>query len=72
MIGVIYRNTPYLIQNEHSGTAVQFLDFLINMLGFAMPFPVCFYEGVSAFGTAFLGFFPPVIATLTAVFYSCW
>lgn len=72
VIGVIYRNTPYLIQIESTGSTLLFLDFLINMLGFAMPFPVCFYEGVSAFHTAFLGFIPPIIATLTAILYSCW
>ena len=70
VIGVIYRNTPYIIQNESYGASVIFLDFVINMLGFAMPFPVCFYKNVSAFATAFLGFFPPIIAALTAIVYS--
>ena len=71
MIGVIYRNTPYLIQSEDTKAAAVF-DFILNMLGFAMPIPFCFYENVSAFGAAFLGFFPPLIGTLTAISYSCW
>ena len=46
-----------------------FFDFV---LGFSLPFPVCLWEGIPAWGMAFLGFIPPLIATVTAVLYVLW
>ena len=60
----------YFSHNAHMQFA--FFDFLINMLGFAMPIPVCLWENLPALGVAFLGFIPPVIATVTAIFYVIW
>ena len=68
---MIYRSTPYLFDSS-SGTLGQFFDFLVNMLGFAMPFPVCLYEELPVVAVAFLGYIPPLLATITAVAYGLW
>ena len=57
---------------SHTHTQYKFFDFLINMLGISLPFPICFLEGVPALSVAFLGFIPPLIALVTASIYACW
>ena len=46
----------------------QFLDFLVNMFGISLPFPVCF-SGVSGAGLAWLGMVPPFLALATAIIF---
>ena len=58
--------------HTHIHIQYAFFDFLINMLGFSLPFSVCLWENLPAAGVAVLGFVPPVIATITAIFYIFW
>lgn len=71
VIGVIYRSTPYLL-NGTSGSLRSFFDFLVNMFGFAMPFPVCIHEDLPVVVVALLGYIPPLLATITAIAYAVW
>lgn len=73
MVGVIYRSTPYLIdQTRTKNTALEFYDFLINALGFPMPFKVCLHQDAPIVVVALLGYIPPALAILTAVIYGFW
>ena len=98
VIGLIYRNAPYLIGQNNWVTVYvihiitityvhimqysnynnisaffslqyTFFDFIINLLGFSLPFQVCPAENVPAFGIALLGFVPPLLATSVAFIY---
>ena len=72
VIGVVYRNTPYLLRTEENEIGYMFFDFLINFLGFAMPFPICLSQSVPAFAIGLLGYIPPIIALVTAFTYTFW
>lgn len=69
VVGVIYRSTPYLNEREYSN---QFFDFLVNLFGFSMPFPLCFHDRLPVTVVALLGYVPPAMAILTAVAYGFW
>lgn len=71
VVGVIYRSNPNLFGST-SGSLPTFFDFLVNMLGFVMPFPVCFHREVPVVLVALIGFVPPLLATVTAVAYGIW
>lgn len=71
MVGVIYRSTPYL-SDSVGGSRILFFDFLVNFLGFAMPFPVCLHQNLPVEVVAFLGYIPPLLALTTAVLYIIW
>ncbi len=63
---MIYRSTPFLTNSS------MFFDILINLFGFAMPFPICIHEKLPVVAMAFLGYIPPALAMITAIFYSLW
>lgn len=65
---MIYRSTPYLL----TSSASSFFDFLVNVFGFAMPFPVCLHEDLPVVVVALLGYVPPLLATVTAIAYAVW
>ena len=71
VIGVIYRSTPYLLTST-TGSFRGFFDFLVNVFGFAMPFPVCLHEDLPVVVVALLGYVPPLLATVTAIAYAVW
>ncbi len=74
VIGVVYRNTPYLLQENTDSTTVRFFDFFLNSFGFAMPFPICLWPDnrVPTYGMAFIGYIPPFLVLSTAGIYICW
>jgi hypothetical protein len=71
VIGVIYRSTPYLLETA-TGSVRSFFDFLVNVFGFAMPFPVCLHENLPVVVVALLGYIPPLLAIITAIAYAVW
>ena len=71
VIGVIYRSTPYL-SDSTTGVSGRFFDFLVNVFGFAMPFPVCLHENLPVVVVALLGYIPPLLAISTAIAYAVW
>ncbi|CAI8022052.1 hypothetical protein GBAR_LOCUS12976 [Geodia barretti] len=62
VIGLIYRNAPYLVGQNDSNA-------LFDTLGFSLPFQLCPAENIPAFGIALLGFVPPLLATSVAIIY---
>ncbi len=71
VIGVIYRSTPYLFEGNSTSLG-RFTDFIVNVFGFAMPFPVCLHENLPVVVVALLGYIPPLLAIITAVAYYVW
>ncbi|XP_065897695.1 uncharacterized protein [Dysidea avara] len=63
VIGLIYRNRPYLAQT--SG----FVYVLANLLGFSLPIPSCFLKNMSALNVALLSLVPPLLVTITILLY---
>jgi len=69
VVGVIYRSTPYLTDDQSFNA---FFDFTVNVLGFALPFPLCMHKSLDVLTVAILGYVPPLLALLTAVAYWFW
>ena len=81
MIGLIYRNSPYVTQSSNAVCShicsyailimvvILQLDILVNLLGFSLPIPTCFTENISPVYVALLGLVPPLLVTLVTVLY---